>query len=75
MKSFAIRKLIKPQPGNVNIQVSIISLTTEKLIALSRLDAPTPIIALVFVCVVETGIPVRDERSRHRDAAISALNP
>ena len=75
MKSFAIRKLIKPQPGNVNIQVSIISLTTEKLIALSRLDAPTPIIALVFVCVVDTGMPNTDEKRRHSEAAASALKP
>ena len=52
---------MRPQPGNVNTHVSIMSLTTEKFIALSLLEAPTPIIALVFVCVVDTGMPVREE--------------
>ena len=74
-KSLAIRKLIRPQPGNVKTHVSIISLTTEKFIALRRREAPTPMIALVFVCVVETGMPKIDERSRQREAARSALNP
>ena len=72
---FAIQKLINPQPGNVKIQVSIISFTTEKLIAESLFTAPTPIIALVFVCVVETGTPIRLEYSRQIAPARSAENP
>ena len=47
--SFAIRKLMSPQPGNVKIQVRTMSFTTEKLIAESLLEAPTPMIADVFV--------------------------
>ena len=43
---FAIQKLISPQPGNVKIQVSIISFTTPKLIAETLFTAPTPMIAL-----------------------------
>ncbi len=42
-----------PQPGKVSIQVKPISLTTERLIAENLLTAPTPIIAVVFACVVE----------------------
>ena len=33
MKSFAMTKLIRPHPGKVKIQVSIMSRTTLKLIA------------------------------------------
>ena len=66
MKIFVITKLISPQPGKVNTHVSIMSLTTEKLIALSLLEAPTPIIAVVFVCVVDTGMPNTDDRRRQR---------
>ena len=65
-------KLISPQPGNVKIHVSIISFTTPKLIADSLFTAPTPMIALVFVCVVDTGIPNTLERSRHTAPARSA---
>lgn len=75
MNSFAIKKLINPHPGKVNIQVRTISRTTEKLIAESLLAAPTPMIALVLVWVVETGIPKTDEMRRHTEAEISALNP
>ena len=38
MNSLAITKLIRPQPGKVNTQVSIMSLTTPKLMALRTLD-------------------------------------
>src|SRR5699024_496057 len=71
----AITKLINPQPGNVKIQVSIISFTTPKLMAESRLTAPTPMIALVLVWVVDTGIPVTLASSRQKAPARSAENP
>ena len=45
-----------PQPGKVSIHVRTISLTTPKSIADKRLTAPTPIIAVVLVCVVLTGM-------------------
>ena len=64
MNSFAIRKLMSPQPGNVKIHVRTMSLTTEKFIAESLLAAPTPMIALVLVCVVDTGMPNTDDRTR-----------
>ena len=60
----AIRKPINPQPGKVRIHVNPISLTIPQLTLDSLRAAPTPMIAVVFVCVVETGIPVREERSR-----------
>ena len=66
---------MRPQPGKVNIHVSIMSLTTPKFIAERRMTAPTPIIALVFVCVVDTGMPKMLERSRHEAAARSAEKP
>jgi hypothetical protein len=72
---FAVIKLISPHPGNVKIQVSTISLTTPKLIAEILFTAPTPIIAVVFVCVVETGTPVRLESNRQSEAARSAEKP
>ena len=57
MNSLAITKLMRPQPGKVNTQVSIMSRTTPKLMAERRRTAPTPMMALVLVCVVETGMP------------------
>lgn len=57
MNIFAIIKLMRPQPGKVKIQVSTISFTTPKLMAEIRFTAPTPMMALVFVWVVDTGIP------------------
>ena len=64
-----------PQPGNVNIHAMVISLTIFQLTADSLFDAPTPMIAVVFVCVVLTGIPVREESSRQPAAPRSAEKP
>ena len=68
-------KLISPQPGNVKIQVSIISFTTPKLMADRRFTAPTPMMALVFVWVVDTGIPETLASSKQKAPARSAENP
>ena len=57
---------MRPQPGKVKTQVSIMSLTTPKLMALSRFTQPTPMMALVFVWVVDTGIPKRLDSSRQK---------
>ena len=67
INSFAIIKLISPQPGKVNTQVSTMSFTTPKLMAERRFTAPTPIMAVVLVCVVETGMPNRLEYKRHSE--------
>ena len=75
MNNFAIRKLIRPHPGKVKIQVSIISFTTPKLMAEILFTAPTPMIALVLVWVVDTGIPKRLESRRQKAADKSAENP
>ena len=64
-----------PQPGNVNTQVSIMSLTTPKLMADRRLTAPTPMMALVLVCVVDTGMPSTVISSRHSALDRSAEKP
>ena len=75
INSFAKRYPIRPQPGKVNTHAKTISLTTEKFIADNLLVAPTPIIAVVFVCVVLTGIPKTEESKRHEAAAMSAEKP
>ena len=66
---------MRPQPGNVMIQVMTISLTTPKLMAESRFTAPTPMMAVVLVWVVLTGIPNREKPSRQAAPAISAEKP
>ena len=76
MNTLAMTKLMRPHPGKVKIQVSIISLTTLKLMADSRLTAPTPMMALVLVWVVDTGMPNRLEYSRQsapREVCAEAL--
>ena len=66
---------MSPQPGKVNTQVSTMSFTTPKLMADNRLTAPTPIMALVLVWVVDTGMPNTLESSRHSAADRSAEKP
>ena len=61
--------------GEREHQVSIMSRTTTKLMAERRRTAPTPMMALVLVCVVETGMPVTEESSRQPAAARSAEKP
>ena len=73
--SLTIQKLIIAHPGKVRTHVSTISFTTPRLIAESLFVAPTPMIAVVFVCVVLTGIPRTEERSRQDAAARSAEKP
>ena len=75
MKSLAMRKLIRPQPGKVSTHVSTISFTTPKLMAESRLVAPTPMIAVVLVCVVLTGMPKTEDNKRQKAPAIYAEKP
>ena len=39
-----------------------------------RRDAPTPMMAVVFVCVVETGIPNTEDKNKQIAAVKSAEN-
>ena len=64
-----------PHPGNVSAHVSPISFTTPQFTLDSRRAAPTPIMAVVLVCVVETGMPVSEESSRQAAPAMSAAKP
>ena len=66
---------MSPQPGKVNTQVSTMSRTTPKFIALMRFTAPTPMMALVLVCVVLTGMPPTLESRRQKAAERSAEKP
>ena len=75
MNSLVIRKPISPQPGKVRIQVSTISLATPQFTERTRFAAPTPMIAVVFACVVETGIPVMEQTKSPAVAEISAAKP
>ena len=75
MKSLAMIKPSRPQPGKVSTQASAISPTILQFTAESLRDAPTPMIAVVFVCVVLTGMPVSEEKSRQSDAPASAAKP
>ena len=74
-KSFAMRNPSIPHPGNVQTHVSTRSLTTPQFTLLILRAAPTPIIEVVFVCVVLTGIPVSEEKSRQSVAERSAAKP
>ena len=66
---------MSPHPGNVRIQADTISRTTPQLTDDRRFAAPTPMIAVVFVWVVLTGIPNVEETKRQVTAAKSAENP
>ena len=70
-----MRKPISPHPGNVSTQVRPISFTTDRLMDETRLTAPTPMIAVVLACVVETGIPKIELNRIEIDAATSAEKP
>ena len=75
INSFVIRKPTSPHPGKVSTQVSTISLTTPKLMADTRLTAPTPIIDVVFAWVVETGSPNTEQKTSESEEAMSAEKP
>ena len=75
MNSLVIKKLIRPQPGKVSTQVRHISFTTPKLMALTLLTAPTPIMAVVLAWVVDTGRLSSEHSSKDEDAARSAEKP
>ena len=61
--------------GIVRIQAQTIRPATPHLTAERRRVAPTPTIAPVIVCVVETGIPVNVAPKRVAAPAVSAQKP
>ena len=75
MKIFVTTKPNNPQPGKVSTQVRKISFITEGLRLLLFFENPHPIIAVVFVWVVETGSPKRVQKRSIREDAISAEKP
>lgn len=64
-----------PQPGKVSTHAKTISFTVPQLTDESLLDAPTPMMAVVLVWVVLTGIPLTDDTNNTAEAAISAEKP
>src|SRR6266487_157758 len=64
-----------PAAGIVRIQAQTMRPAIPHLTADSRLVAPTPTIAPVIVCVVDTGVPVSVTYARVSAAAVSAQKP
>src|SRR5947207_14163281 len=65
----------KAAAGMVRIQAHSILPATRHLTADSRVVEPTPAIAPVIVCVVETGIPRNVAPNNVAEPAVSAQNP
>ena len=64
-----------PAAGIVKIQAMTIFLATPHRTAENPLSEPTPMIAPVIVCVVETGIPNMVARESVKADAVSEQNP
>ena len=64
-----------PEAGKVNIQAQTIFLATPQRTAEKLLTDPTPIIAPVTVCVVETGIPNIVAKAKVKALAVSEQKP
>jgi hypothetical protein len=61
--------------GIVKTQAQTIRPATRHLTADSRATDPTPVMAPVMVCVVETGIPANVAPNKVSAPAVSAQNP
>src|SRR5579883_1532507 len=64
-----------PAAGMVRIQANTILRAMPQRTALLRFNDPTPRIAPVMVCVVETGIPKNVAKNKVNALALSAQNP
>ena len=64
-----------PAIGIVNTQAQMMRRATPHRTAESLFVAPTPMMAPVIVCVVETAIPARVAPNSVSAPAVSALNP
>ena len=65
----------EPAAGMVNIQAHTIFLATPQRTAENPFTEPTPIIAPVTVCVVETGIPINVANANVVALAVSEQKP
>jgi hypothetical protein len=70
-----VSQLTAPQMGKVRIQAETISPVTPQRTAENRRADATPIMDVLIVCVVLSGIPSRDASSIVLAAAISAAKP
>jgi hypothetical protein len=75
LKRLATSHAIPPQTGKVRIQAATTSPTTPHRTAESLFEAPTPIMAVLMVCVVLRGMPKREASSIQQAAAVSAEKP
>lgn len=64
-----------PQPGNVRTHASTILPALPHFTLLKRFEAPTPMMAVVLVWVVDTGIPVPLAKPIQNMADKQAANP
>ena len=71
MNNFVIKNPMRPHPGKVSTQVRHISFTTPKLIALMLFTAPTPIIAVVFAWVVDTGKLSKEQKRAEKNITVA----
>ena len=63
MNSFASAKPIRPQQGKVSTQAKTMFLAMSHFTRRKLFEAPTPMMADVEQCEVETGIPVKIGRA------------
>ena len=66
---------MRPQQGNVRTQARTMFLAMDQFTDLRLLEAPTPIMADVEQCEVETGMPVMLETNRVMTVLIEAATP
>ena len=64
-----------PHPGKESTHARTMLPALPHFTLLKRFDAPTPIIAVVLVCVVDTGIPVPFAKPIQKIAERQAANP
>src|SRR3990167_9099342 len=65
----------QPEAGMVKIHAQTISFATPQRTAENPFNEPTPMIAPVTVCVVETGIPSMVASARVKALAVSEQKP
>ena len=75
MKIFAKSQPMRPQQGNVNIQAVTMCLATSHLTLRGFFSAPTPMMAAVEQCDVETGMPVMEAMNRVITVEMDAATP
>lgn len=66
---------MNPQQGKVSSQAATMLLATSHLTRLGFFEAPTPMMAAVLQCEVETGMPVDGAMKRRDDRRRDAATP